>query len=132
MSVFKKLPDSELELMKIIWANNPPMSTNEIIEKLDEDNNWKPPTVLTLLMRLVNKDFLKSERKGKERIYCPIVNEQEYFQFETVNFIKKFHQNSLASLVNTLYDGKQLSDRDIEQLSNFLREKGGNISGKVD
>jgi len=132
MDNIKKLPDAELELMKIIWANDPPISTNEIIGKLDEENNWKPPTVLTLLMRLVDKGFLTSERKGKERIYYPAVNEQDYLQYETDIFINKFHQNSLASLVNTLYDGKKLTEQDIKQLADFLRDKGGKKNGKMD
>lgn len=132
MDIVKKLPDAELELMKIIWANEPPISTNEIISKLDENNNWNPPTVLTLLMRLIDKGFLTSERKGKERIYCPAVNEQDYLQYETDIFINKFHKSSLANLVNTLYDGKKLTAQDMQQLANFLKEKGAIKSGKMD
>lgn len=124
MNHMKKLPDAELELMKIIWDNEPPISTNEIMEKLDHENRWKPQTVLTLLMRLIEKGFLTSERRGKERIYCSAVREQDYLQFETASFIKKFHQNSLVNLVNTLYDSKKISGEDIHQLADFLREKG--------
>lgn len=132
MDTIKKLPDAELELMKIIWANTPPISTNEIISKLDENNNWKPPTVLTLLMRLIDKGFLTSERKGKERIYYPAVDEQDYLQYETDIFISKFYQNSLSSLVNTLYDGKKLTEEDMKRLADFLRDKGGIQNDKMD
>lgn len=132
MNHIKKLPDAELELMKIIWANEPPISTNEIISNLGEENSWKPQTVLTLLMRLIDKGFLTSERKGKERIYSPAINEQDYLQYETGIFIGKFHQNSLVNLVNTLYNGKKLTERDMEQLADFLKDKGEKNHGKMD
>jgi predicted transcriptional regulator len=122
MEKIKKLPDSELQLMKIIWANKPPISTNEIISNLDSNNSWKPQTVLTLLKRLLDKGFLFSERKGKERIYAPAIREQDYLQFETVSFLKKFHKNSLTSMINTLYDGEKTTADEIENLENFLRE----------
>lgn len=123
MNHIKKLPDAEFEIMKIVWANEPPMSTNDIIAGLDSDKNWKPQTVLTLLVRLIDRGFLRSEKNGKERIYFPIIFEEEYLQFETGNFIEKFHQNSFLSLVNTLYKGKKLDDSDLDELMKWLKEK---------
>ena len=71
MTTLKKLPESEFELMKIVWANPSPISTNQILEKLDGERKWKPQTVLTLLTRLIDREFLRSERVGKERIVWP-------------------------------------------------------------
>ncbi len=121
MDGIKKLPDAEFELMKIIWANEPPVSTNDIINQLDNEIEWKPQTVLTLLMRLIERGFLTSERKGKERIYFPAIAEQDYLQFETGHFMKKFYKNSFANLVSAMYDGKKLSEQDIKELSNLLK-----------
>lgn len=119
----KKLPDSEFEIMKIVWANEPPISTNEIIAGLVGDKSWKPQTVLTLLVRLIERGFLRSEKNGKERIYFPLIAEKEYLQFETESFIEKFHQNSFLSLVNTLYKGKKLDDSELNELERWLKEK---------
>jgi len=123
MKVIKKLPDAEFEIMRIIWQSEPPVSTNQITAKLDKDYRWKPQTVLTLLVRLIERGFLSSEKLGKERTYIPLIAEQEYLQAETENFIKKYYQNSLSSLVNTLYNGKNLSEDDINDLKKLLAER---------
>jgi predicted transcriptional regulator len=119
----KKLPDTEFEIMKVVWANEPPITTNMIMEQLGNKKKWKAPTVISLMSRLVERGFLRTEKTGKERIYFPLVTKQEYLKFETGNFMKQYHENSFLSLVNTLYAGKQLSDSDLEELMNWLKEK---------
>ena len=121
----KRLPDAEFEIMRIIWRNAPPMSTNQIIACLDAENTWKPQTVLTLLVRLIDKGFLKSEKAGKERTYAPLVSREAYLSTETGTFFDRFHGSSIRSLVSTLYDGKKLSDAEIADLRAWLEERGG-------
>lgn len=123
MKTIKKLPDAEFEIMRIVWKNTPPMSTNQIIACLDIDNTWKPQTVLTLLMRLIEKGFLESEKSGKERIYSPIISREDYLSVETESFFQKLHGNSIRSLVSTLYNGKKLSDEEIADLRAWLSER---------
>ena len=124
MAFVKKLPDSQFEIMRIIWQNTPPMSTNQIISCLDPDNTWTPQTVLTLLARLIEKGFLQSEKVGKERTYSPLITREEYLRVETGSFFDKLHENSVLSLVNTLYDGKKLSNKEIADLRDWLDERG--------
>jgi predicted transcriptional regulator len=123
MKSTKRLPDAEFELMRIIWQNEPPMSTNQIIACLDVSNTWKPQTVLTLLVRLIEKGFLSSDKAGKERIYFPLISRSEYLQTETGSFFDKLHGNSIFSLVNALYDGKKISDKEIYELRKWLDER---------
>ena len=123
MKLIKKLPDAEFEIMQIVWQNEPPMSTNQIISHLRTGNTWKPQTVLTLLVRLIDKGFLCSEKIGKERTYSPIVSREEYLRMETGSFFDKLHGNSIRSLVSTLYDGKRLSESEIADLRSWLAER---------
>lgn len=119
----KKLPDSEFEIMRIIWQNEPPVTTNQIIKCLDDDHKWKAQTVLTLLSRLIDKEFLSTLKQGKERAYIPLINEQEYLQIETNNFVKKYHKNSITALINTFYSGNDFSEKDLEDLKKWLSER---------
>ncbi len=123
MSNFKKLPDTEFEIMKVVWANKPPITTNMIMEALGNEREWKAPTVISLMLRLVEKGFLRTEKNGKERTYFPVVEKEDYLKFETGNFMKLYHENSFLSFVNTLYDGKQLNDGDIEELMKWVKER---------
>jgi len=123
MKNIKRLPDAEFEIMKIVWQNTPPVTTMQIIANLDSEKNWKPQTVLTMLVRLIEKGFLKSEKVGKERNYTPVISEHDYLQTETGNFMKRYYGNSLGSFVKTLYDGKELSQEDLMELKDWLAER---------
>ena len=123
MKPTKRLPDAEFEIMHIIWQNTPPISTNQIISCLDSSKTWKPQTVLTLLVRLIDKGFLHSEKIGKERTYSPIISQKDYLSIETESFFDRLHSSSIRSLVNTLYDGKKLSDEDVADLKKWLEER---------
>lgn len=123
MNNMKKLPDTEFEIMKVVWSNEPPITTNMIMEQLGNEKEWKAPTVISLMLRLVDRGFLRTEKKGKERTYFPLVSKEDYLKFETGNFMKLYHENSFFSFVNALYDGKQLNDRDIEELMKWVKER---------
>jgi len=119
----KRLPDAEFELMRIIWRSNPPVTTNQIMEQLDEGVHWKPQTVLTMLVRLIEKGFLESSRVGRERNYSPVITENTYMAVETGEFLFRYRGNSVGSLVKTMYDGKDMTKEDIEELKKWLKER---------
>jgi len=120
--MIKKLPDAEFEVMKVIWRNPSPITTLQIMDRTNRD--WKAQTVLTMLVRLTEKGFLESVRIGKERSYTPIVNEGDYMQIEIEGFMNRYHGNSFGSLVKTFYDGKNLSEDEVNELKNWLAERG--------
>jgi BlaI family penicillinase repressor len=119
----RKLPDAEFEIMKIVWANEPPITTGIIMEQLGREKEWKAQTIITLLLRLVERGFIRTEKHGKERTYFPLVAREDYLRFETGDFMERFHGNSFASLVATLYDGQKLKDSDLDELLQWLKEK---------
>lgn len=121
----KKLPDAEFDIMKVVWANEPPITTNIVMEQLGKEREWKAQTVISLMLRLVERGFLHTEKKGKERTYFPLVNREDYLRFETGNFMKQYHENSFLNLVNTLYNDKALADSDIDELLQWAKERRG-------
>jgi len=121
----KRLPDAEFEVMKIVWQNDPPVTANIAMEQLGKKKKWKTQTVISLMLRLVERGFLRTEKAGRERLYYPVVSREEYLKFETGNFIKQYHDNSLLNLVNTLYDDDALTDRDISELLQWIKERRG-------
>ena len=120
----RRLPDTEFGLMRIIWRSEPPVTTNEIMEQLKSDISWKPQTVLTMLVRLIEKGFLESARVGRERNYTPIISEQDYMSIETGEFISRYSGNSVGSLVKTMYDGKNMTDDDLKELKKWIKARG--------
>lgn len=123
MKKIKKLPDAEYDIMKVVWANEPPITTNMVMQQLGNEKEWKAQTVISLMLRLVERGFIRTEKIGKERTYFPIISKQEYLKFETGDFMERFHGNSFASLVATLYDGKKIKDSDLDELAKALKER---------
>lgn len=124
MNEIKKLPDAEFEIMKVVWSNEPPITSSIIMEQLGKEKEWKAQTILTLMVRLVERGFLRTEKNGKERTYFPLISKENYLKFETGDFMERFHGNSFASLVTTLYEGKKIKDSDLDELTKWLRSRG--------
>ncbi|SDZ68327.1 Predicted transcriptional regulator [Evansella caseinilytica] len=123
MENMKKLPDAEFEIMRVVWENEPPITTAIVMEKLGDKRKWKAPTVLTLMSRLVERGFLQTEKKGKERTYYPLISKEDYLALETEKFMKQYHENSFLSFVNTLYNTKQPTEKELDELLKWAKER---------
>jgi len=119
----KRLPDSELELMMIIWRAEKPVTRTEIEEKLNEERKLSATAILSFLSRLQEKGFLKIDKQGKSNIYTPIIKERDYTKKESKSILQKMYHNSVKSFMSALYDGDNLSEEDIKELQNFIDEK---------
>ena len=60
MEPVKKLPDSEMKLMELIWDSEP-VRSGELVSMSLEKHGWKKSTVYTILKKLVNKGFAINE-----------------------------------------------------------------------
>jgi len=118
-----EISDAEYQVMKVIWAADVPISTNEVVEKLETSTAWKPKTIHTLLSRLVKKGALQYEKSGRMFSYTPLVNESEILSRENDSFLKRFYDGALNAMVVNLLDQDKLSDDDIEQLRSILDER---------
>ena len=116
----KRLPDGEFTILKVIWRLPNPTTSAQIMEKLGEDNHWKPQTLLTVLARLTEKGFLESVRKGRERQYTAIISEDEYLEVETSDFLKRYSGHSMGGLVKTLFSSNSLSDNELDELRSII------------
>ena len=69
MKEIKRLPESELEIMQIIWRETAPVSRAVIEHTLNEKHPLAPTTILTLLTRLCDKGFLSQKKAGRTNVY---------------------------------------------------------------
>lgn len=121
----KKLPDGEFEIMNAVWHSQEPVTSPELtrqLQKLLPQRDWKAQTVLTMLVRLEKKGFLRSEKINKERSYYAVISQQEYLKIEQESFRKRFSDRSFSGLVKALYSGGDVSDKDIEELRDWINK----------
>ena len=77
--MIQQVSDSELELMKIIWANGGKALYAQISDGLTNNGyTWQKNTIITLLSRLVDKGLLKVNKIGRRNEYSAVVSEQDY------------------------------------------------------
>jgi len=118
-----EISDAEYQVMKIIWSAGVPISTNEVVEKLETSTAWKPKTIHTLLSRLVKKGALQYEKDGRVFVYTPLVKESEILSMENDNFLNRFYDGALNSMVVNLLEQDKLSEGDIATLRRILDSK---------
>lgn len=119
----KRLPEAEFEIMKIVWASEHPITTSLIMRRLGDEKDWKIQTIVSLMQRLVDRGFLRSEKHGKERVYYPTIDREDYLHFETGYFMRQYHKNSFLNLVNTLYAYDDISDEELDALLQWVKER---------
>ena len=118
-----EISDAEYQVMKVIWSANIPISTNEVVERLEAYTAWKPKTIHTLLSRLAKKGALHYEKEGRVFVYTPLVKESEILSAENDNFLNRFYGGALNPMVVNLLEQDKLSDDDIAMLKRILDEK---------
>lgn len=116
----KRLPDAEFEVMRAVWRAKCPVTTPQLVRLLNESIDWKPQTVMTMLVRLIEKGFLHTSKTGRERSYVPAVAEEDYLRAETSSFVGRFSGMSYGSLVRALCEGDKLTENDIAELKEWM------------
>jgi len=119
----KKLPDAEFEVMQAIWAAEPPVNTAYLMEKVGRGRGWKAPTLISFLVRLEERGYITSEKRGKERYYTPLAEQDVYLRAVTEQFVAQYHGGSFVHMMDALYLGKKLSESDIDELLQWLKTK---------
>lgn len=123
MNDIPAISDAEYQVMKVIWTANAPISTNEVVEKLEKTTAWKPKTIQTLLSRLVKKGALKYEKDSRVFVYTPLFEESAVLEKENVTFLNRFYDGTLNSMVVNLIEQDKLSEDDMNDLKRILEAK---------
>lgn len=117
----KKIPETELEIMQVIWSNPTPITTTQIKRRLEEKRPWSQGALQSLLTRLIAKGFLKGGMQGKNKTFEPLVSEKDYLEVEGMSFLQKLQgRSTITELVTALYDKNKLSEKDIDELDAFI------------
>lgn len=119
----KRLPDAEFSVMQGVWSCDVPVSTADLKAYLDEKKEWNMSALQTVLSRLEEKGFVKSEKNGRNRFYTPIISEEEYLVEEGRSFAERIGEKSLPKLVAAMFDNRKISDEEAEELLAFIESK---------
>lgn len=121
MKEIRRLPESELEIMQMIWREPAPVSRMTVEHVLQKVHPLAPTTILTLLTRLCEKGFLALEKEGRTNRYTPLISEREYLAAESRSFLNRLFGGSVAGFAAALCDSG-IKREELEELEELLKK----------
>ena len=121
----KKIPgisEAEHQVMKVIWRDNP-IVASEIINVLTDKSDWKPKTIKTLINRLLTKGVIGYEKTGREYVYYPIVEEEDFIKTESRMFLKRIFGGAMKPMLVSMVENEDLTLDDLDELRKYIMEK---------
>jgi len=118
-----KITESELEIMRILWNGNGPLTLADIRRELEKSSDWDSSTIKTLLRRLCEKESVTSEKRDVFH-YSPKISETEYNEYMTQNIIDRLYNGSARDLVASLVSSNKLDRKDIDELRSMFKVGG--------
>jgi len=127
MKATPNISDAEWEVMRVLWDAPGPITAGDVVA-LSANNDQSPRTVKTYLSRLIKKNAIDFEARGKVYWYFPKVSRDACVKSETRSFLTRvFGGDSSAMLVHFVKTAR-LSQNQIEELKRLLN--GKDKSGK--
>ena len=122
MNTLPQISDAEFEVMNVIWKYAP-INTNDIVEKVSQNNEWSPKTIQTMISRLEKKGVISHEKEGRIFVYSPRVIKESYLEAESRTFANRFFDGAMNRVVVNYLDNSELTEDDIHELQAILERK---------
>lgn len=115
----KKLSEAEMEFMNVIWEHPEGISSEELYACFGQARGTKS----TLLYRIAEKNYVRTEREGKHYRYFALVTRREYDQAILNQKLKKgLGMNSLEHLVAAFCGKERLTEQQARRVRKLLKE----------
>ncbi|MFS0674342.1 penicillinase repressor BlaI [Ornithinibacillus sp. 179-J 7C1 HS] len=123
------ISEAEWEVMLTLWKNSP-QTANEVILSLQDQTDWKPKTIRTLLDRLVHKKVVGVNKDQKIYTFYPLYSQDECQRAEAQSFIKRIYGGTLKSMLVQFIKEDSLTEEEINELRSMLDKKEKKQSSK--
>lgn len=116
MLIIENLTESEELVMKSIWDCKKEPVLSDVVERVNGfyGKDWARQTVSTFLAKLVRKNYIKMQRKGKIYTYKVLIPESAYRQKLYKHLISFWYGNDSKNLVEDII---QKGDFDLKKIN---------------
>ena len=115
------LSAGEWQIMERLWEHSP-RTLMELVRSLAPDTGWSKSTIVTMVSRLEAKGAVSYVEGGRARLYSPTITRDQAALRETESLLQRVYRGSVGLMVNTLADGRGLSQEDIDELTAILEK----------
>lgn len=113
----------ELELMKIVWRHDEPVTVRDVYEELRARRAVAYTTVMTNMKTLEQKGYLKSTLQDRAHLYRPAKPKQQVVGAMVRDFVDRVFNGSARPLVLHLLEDDQLSEADLKDITRMVGKK---------
>ena len=122
----KKLSEAEFEIIQALWRNNKPMTSNQILGEMGDTRSWKLASLMTALSRMAEKGAVYCDRSTRTNYYTALISEDQYKVTEGTSVLDRLFNKSAKEFIIFMYQNKQISQKDIQELRECLDTLEGN------
>ncbi len=120
--------ETEWLVMDALWnAGGAPLTSQEIINRLDGGRKLSPKTVRVLINRLYAKgmvDYTVDKKDSRVYHYTACVTREECQQLKSKQFTESYFSGNSAGALAALIKSSALSDAQLKELKELLEERG--------
>lgn len=118
MEKLPKISESELEVMRVLWEYDAPMTVTQLRTELEKRLGWDASTTKTLVSRLCKKGAIVRSKSAEQDVYrySALVSRDEYGRESADKLIDKIFGGSAGNLIAALLKNNKLTQEDITEL----------------
>ena len=116
------ISDAELELLKELWVESP-LTSRQLVDRLQVRMQWGEPTIKTLLLRLLRKKAVKRQSQGKSFLYSAAIRRDEYQYTVSRSVIDRLFDGLAGNFLTCLVRNESFRPGELEELRRLLDEK---------
>lgn len=115
------LTENELEVMQTLWLRSP-LKVADILDGLQRTPKPAYTSLLTLVQTMEKKGYIKHQKIGKAYAYLPVLQEKKFLISEMKRIAKRLFGGSPGKLVLNLVENEQLSEAEVKNLKQLLKD----------
>ena len=101
----------EARFADIVWENAP-MTTRALVEKCEQELNWKRTTTYTVLKKLCERGIFDMH----DRMITVLIDRDEFHAIQSEQFVENAFKGSLPAFLAAFTARKALTAEEVEQI----------------
>jgi BlaI family transcriptional regulator, penicillinase repressor len=113
----------ELQILKVLWQQSPLLAREVQGTLADDGRELAKTSVITTLNTMVEKAYLKRQKRGNTYLFSPRISEDEVGNRVLGDVVDRVFDGSTASVMMKLFDVRDIDDDELKELRRAINRK---------
>lgn len=116
-----RLGKLELQIMKVVWQMGR-ATVHDVKEALGKGRKPAYSTILTMMRKIEAKGYLEHDVDNRTYVYRPTISQEDVRRSVLGDILDRVFEGSPALLMNCLVEQKDISEPELQQIKELIRE----------